>query len=470
MDSVKEKRLARGSSNKINMCHGPILPLLIRFAVPLMITGILQVLFNAADIMVVGKFGSDHSLAAVSSTGSLTSLIVNLLIGLSVGTNVLCARFFGAGEKRSLSDTVHTSLMMSLIIGVFLTVFGLLFSEPLLKMMSVPDEVLPLAALYMRIYFCGMVPSLVYNFASAVLRAVGDTKRPMYFLTLSGVLNVLLNLLLVIVFRMDVAGVAIATIASQTVSAVLTVICLMRETEDIRFVPKKLRIDKRILPQIIAIGLPAGLHSTMFSLANVVVQSSLNTFGADIIAGSGAAGSIESLLFTSLGAIYQAVVAFTSQNYGRYNFKRIWKAQLIGQTMVYTFGLVLCLATVYFAEPLLSLYADKPAEIAAGVDKMRKIGLFVFVYASSDVAIGTLRGMGCSLTPMITSLICVCGARILWIATVFQLPQFHNVSGLYASFTVSYFLSLAVQFPCMLVFYRKKKKKYGHLYNPATNE
>jgi len=469
LDSVKEKRPVKGASNKINMCDGAILPLIIRFAVPLMITGILQVLFNAADIMVVGNFGSDHSLAAVSATGSMTSLIVNLFIGLSVGTNVLCARFFGAKDDKSLSETVHTSITLSLIIGTLLTVVGLVFSEPLLRLMSVPEEVLPLSTLYMRIYFCGMIPSLVYNFASSVLRAVGDTKRPMYFLTLAGVLNVLLNLLLVIVFKMDVAGVAIATVASQTVSAVLVVICLMRETEDIRLHIKKLRVSMRILPQIIGIGLPAGLHSTMFSLANVVIQSSLNTFGPDVMAGSGAASSIESLLFTALGAIYQAVVAFTSQNYGRYNFKRIWKAHLIGQAIVYTFGLALCVITVIFAEPLLGMFADKPAEIAAGVDKMKKVGLFVFIYASSDIAIATLRGMGCSLTPMITSLICVCGARILWIATVFQLPQFHNVSGLYTSFTVSYFLSLFVQTACMIVFFRKKVKKYGHLYNPIEN-
>jgi putative MATE family efflux protein len=470
MEMIKRGRAVKCGSNKINMCEGPILPLLIRFAVPLMITGILQVLFNAADIMVVGKFGSDHSLAAVSSTGSITSLIVNLFIGLSVGTNVLCARFFGAKDDKSLSETVHTSITISIIIGAILTVVGLVFSEPLLRMMSVPEEVLPLAVLYMRVYFCGMIPSLVYNFASSVLRAVGDTKRPMYYLTLSGVLNVLLNLLLVIVFKMDVAGVAIATIVSQTVSAILTVIALMRETDDIRFEFKKLRVSKRILAQIIAIGLPAGMHSTMFSLANVVIQSSLNTFGPDVIAGSGASSSIESLLFTALGAIYQAVVAFTSQNYGRYNFKRIWKSQLVAQAIIYTFGFALCLITVYFAEPLMSLYASKPAEIAAGVDKMHRIGLFVFIYASSDVAVGMLRGMGCSLTPMVTSLLCVCGVRILWVMTIFQMPQFHNVSGLYTSFTVSYFCSLVVQVTCMVIFFRMKRKKYGHLYVPDVIE
>ena len=281
----KEKAPAkRRGSNKINMCEGPILPLLLRFAYPLLVTGVLQVLFNAADVMVVGNFGSDHSLAAVSSTGSITSLIVNLFMGLATGTNVLCARFFGAKDDRALSDTVHTSVLISLIIGAFLTLIGVVFAEPLLVMMLVPPEVLPLAVLYMRIYFLGMIPGLVYNFAAAILRSVGDTKRPMYFLTLSGVVNVLLNLLLVIVFRMDVAGVAIATVVSQTLSAVLTVICLMRESDDIRLSFGRLKVNAKRLWQIVAIGLPAGLHSTMFSLANVVIQSSINAFGAAVMA------------------------------------------------------------------------------------------------------------------------------------------------------------------------------------------
>lgn len=455
---VKPRKI-RGS-NKIDMCEGAILPLIIRFAIPLLITGILQVLFNAADIMVVGKFGSDHSLAAVSSTGSITALIVNLFIGLSVGTNVLCARFFGARDGKALSETIHTSMVVAVIIGAVLTFVGIVSSAPLLRMMAVPDEVLPLAALYMQIYFVGMIPSLVYNFASAVLRSVGDTKRPMYFLTLAGVINVLLNLLLVIVFRLDVAGVAIATIVSQTVSAVLCVICLFRESDDVKLCIDKLKITKQRLVQIIRVGLPAGLQSTMFSIANVVVQSSLNPFGAAVIAGSGAAGSIESLLFTALDSIYQAIVSFTGQNFGQRSYKRILRAQFWGQVIVYTFGLALCVLAVVFAHPLISLYADKPDEIAAGVDRLRVLGISVFIFASSNVAVATIRGLGYSLTPMITSLICVCGARLLWIATIFKLPQFHTVSGLYAAFPVSYILSLVVQSVCLVFVYRNAVKRY----------
>ncbi|MBR2460751.1 MAG: MATE family efflux transporter [Clostridia bacterium] len=461
MEEKEKVPLKKRNTTKLDMCEGPVLPLLVKFAAPLLVTGVLQVLFNAADIMVIGNFGSDHSLAAVSATGALTALIVNLFVGLSVGSNVLCARFFGASDKKALSDTVHTSILFSVIIGALLTLVGVFMSEPMLAMMSVPTEVLPLAALYMRVYFLGMIPSLVYNFASAILRSVGDTKRPMYFLTLSGVLNVLLNLLLVIVFNMDVAGVAIATLVSQTVAATLTVICLMRESDDIRLIPKKLKISFRRFTQILSIGLPAGLHSTMFSLSNVVIQSSLNTFGADVIAGSGASGSIESLLFTALGSVSQAVVSFTGQNYGRHDFKRIRRAQLIGHAIVFTFGLALCALAVIFAEPLMSIYADNPAEIAAGVAKLRMIGIFVFVYASSDVAVAGMRGMGCSVAPTVTSLISVCGLRLFWIATVFQLPEYHNVAGLYASFPVSYVLSFIVQIACFILIFRKKSREYS---------
>ena len=447
------------------MCEGPILPLLLRFAYPLLVTGVLQVLFNAADVMVVGNFGSEHSLAAVSSTGSITSLIVNLFMGLATGTNVLCARFFGANDEKALSDTVHTSIVVSAVIGAFLTLVGVIFAEPLLVMMLVPEEVLPLAVLYMRIYFLGMIPSLVYNFAAAILRSVGDTKRPMYFLTLSGVVNVLLNLLLVIVFKMDVAGVAIATVVSQALSAVLTVICLMRESEDIRLSFSKLKVHFNRLSQIVSIGLPAGLHSTMFALANVVIQSSTNSFGSAVMAGSGASSSIESLLFTALAAISQAVVSFTSQNFGRHDYKRIVKAHFTAQAIIYTFGLALCILCVVFAEPLISLYAKEPLEIAAGVDKLQIIGGFVFIYASSDVVVATMRGLGCSLTPTVTSLICVCGARLLWIATIFQIEQFHTVFWLYASFPVSYVLSFVAQTVCLIFVFKSVKKRY-----PAAEE
>ncbi len=266
--------------------------------------------------------------------------------------------------------------------------------------------------------------------------------------------------MLVIVFKMDVAGVALATIASQTVSAVLTVICLLKEDGDVKLCINKLKITKNRLVQIIKIGLPAGLQSTMFSIANVVVQSSLNGFGSDIMAGSGAAGSVESLLFTALDAVYQAVVSFTGQNFGRRLYKRILSAQIWGQVIVFTVGFAMCVLAVVYAEPLVSLFADKPAEVAAGVDRMNMIALSVFIYASSNVAVATIRGLGYSLTPMVTSLICVCGARMVWIFTVFRMEEFHNVRGLYAAFPVSYILSFVVQVICLIFIYRNAKKRF----------
>ena len=456
--SAKVER--RRGSNKIDMCQGPILPLLARFALPLLITGILQVLFNAADIMVVGKFGSEFSLAAVSSTSSITSLLVNLFIGLSVGTNVLCARYFGAKDEKSLSETVHTSILLSVILGAGLTVAGIVLAKPLLTLMGVPKEVLPLSVLYMRLYFCGMIPSLVYNFASAVLRSVGDTKRPMYFLTLSGLLNVVLNLIFVMVFNMDVAGVALATALSQAVAATLTIICLIKETGGIKLTLSGLKMSARRLKEVVRIGFPAGLNSSMFSISNVVIQSSLNSFGPEVIAGNGAASSIESLIFTALASISQAVIAFTGQNFGKYDYKRIVRAHLWGQALVYTFGIALCVVAVMFSEPLLSLYADSPAEISAGAERMRVLASSIFIYSSADIAVATMRGMGCSITPTITSVLCICGVRILWVMTVFQIPQFHTVGWLYAAFPVSYALSLIVQMVFMIFMLRIMQKRY----------
>ena len=282
----------------------------------------------------------------------------------------------------------------------------------------------------------------------------------MYILTLAGVMNVVLNLIFVIALKMDVAGVAAATVISQTFSAVLTVICLMRESDGIRLSIKRLRIYGKRLYQIVAIGIPSGLHSTMFSIANVVIQSSINSFGPVAMAGNGASGSIESLIFTSLGAVSQAIVAFTSQNFGRYNYKRIVKAHLLGQAIMFTFGLALCVLAVVFAEPLISLYADSAEEIAAGVAKLRMIGVFIFIYAGSDIAVATMRGMGCSGTPTITAVICVCGIRLLWIATVFQIPKYHTLYGLYFAYPISYVLSFAVQVACMIIVYKRIKKRF----------
>lgn len=445
------------------------MPQLIKFALPLMVTGVLQVLFNAADIIIVGKFAenSERSLAAVGATGPLIALIVNLFIGLSVGTNVLCARYFGAKEHENLSKTVHTSMIVSVAIGILLMTIGFFGAEFFLSLMSVPPEALQLSTLYLKIYFLGMIPMLIYNFAAAILRSVGDTKRPMYFLLLAGVVNVLLNLLLVIVFHLDVAGVAIATVASHIISATLTVICLIRDDGSIKLCLSLLKCDRHKLMQIIRIGLPAGLQSTMFNIANVIIQSSLNAYDIAvtggtgvIVAGCSAASSIEGIVFTAMDSVYQAVVSFTSQNFGMRNYKRIKKAQLYGQALVIIVGVTLCAICFIFAEQLVGLYADKESieAITIGANRLRLVGGTCFIYGCSSIIVATIRGLGYSMIPMITSLICVCGARLVWIATAFQ--RWYDIYVLYMSFPISYVLSLIVQGICLIFVLKNVVKKY----------
>lgn len=463
--AVKKPR----TSTKMNMCEGPILKQLIKFAFPLLVTGILQVLFNAADMIVVGQFSANEELcvAAVGSTGSLVALIVNTFIGLSVGTNVLCARFFGAKEYDDLSKTVHTSIIVSLIVGALLTVVGFFGAEFFLTLMSTPSEVLPLSTLYLRIYFLGMIPMLVYNFSAAILRAVGDTKRPMYFLTTAGVVNVIFNLILVLGFHLDVAGVAIATVISQVISSILTVRCLIKDDGAIKLRLSALRVDKIKLMQIIRIGVPAGIHSAMFSISNVIMQSSINLYDVAITGGSGlivagcsAAGNIEGLSFTAMDSVYQSVVSFTGQNFGVRNYERIKKAQKYGQILVLILGVSLSALMCIFAEPLVSLYAgeDSAQVIEIGANRLRIVGGTSFIFGCSNIIIGTIRGLGYSVIPMITSAVCICGFRILWAYTVFQ--AWFDIYVLYACFPISYILSLIVQAICLIFVMRDVKKRY----------
>ena len=328
-------------SYTMDMCSGPLPGKIIRFAFPLMLSGILQRLFNAADIVVVGRFSGSEALAAVGSTGSLINLLVNVFIGLSIGTNVLAARYIGAQDAKNLSETVHTSILLSLVSGTILIFVGFFFAKPLLTLMGSPAEVLDQAALYMKIYFAGMPVNMLYNFGSAVLRALGDTKRPLYFLMIAGVVNVCLNLIFVIVFHMGVAGVAIATVASQLVSAVLVTICLIRADGPYRLDPKRLHIHKDKLIAMIKIGLPAGLQGAIFSISNVLIQSSINSFGAIAMAGNTAAGNIEGFIYTSMNALYQANLSFTSQNLGARKYSRLNRISVICCLMVTVVGLTM---------------------------------------------------------------------------------------------------------------------------------
>ncbi len=445
---------------EIDMCSGPILKKMLSFTLPLMFSSILQLLFNAADIVVVGRFAGDDSLAAVGSTSSLINLLTNLFVGLSIGANVTAARFYGAKRNDELSKTVHTAMMLSLISGLLLTVIGLVGAEKMLVLMQTPPEVLELAALYLRIYFAGIMANMVYNFGSALLRAVGDTKRPMYYLLASGVINVILNLIFVIIFKMDVAGVALATVISMVISATLVVRCLMREEGGIRFIPKSLGIDMQKLGLILKIGLPAGFQGMVFSLSNVVIQSAVNTFGNTVVAGNSAAGNIEGFVYVAMNSFYQATISFVSQNFGAGQYKRINRIVITGQICVLCVGLLLGNLAVIFGEQLLGIYSDSPEVIAAGMVRMRIICCIYALCGMMDVMVGALRGIGYSVMPMIVSLIGACGLRLLWIATVFQIPEYHYIETVYISYPITWFLTFAAHVICYIWARGRVRRKY----------
>ena len=444
---------------EIDMCSGSILPKMLRFALPLMLSGILQLLFNAADVVVVGRFAGDNSLAAVGSTTALVNLLVNFFIGLSVGANITAARFRGAGDKEGLRQTVHTSMLVGLISGIFLAVLGTSLAGTLLGWMQSPPAVRELAALYLRIYFLGMPAALLYNFGAAMLRATGDTKRPLYFLLAAGVLNVALNLFLVIVCHMGVAGVAIATVVSQVVSATLVVLCLLRHPGDIRLELRQLRIWPQRLKEILRIGMPAGLQSVLFSLSNVVIQSSINGFGETVIAGSAAAGNIEGFVYICMNAFYQANISFTSQNIGAGRYERIRPILLRAVACVFVVGLTVSSLAVGFGPQLLGIYSDSPDVVAAGMERMMVVCLPYVLCGLMEVTAGSLRGIGYSVLPMLITLMGACGLRLLWVATVFQIPAFHTVQTVYFSYPISWVLTTAAQLIGFAVAWKRMRRR-----------
>lgn len=458
MSSKIEQNSKNSQSNKkyeIDMCNGPILGKMLMFAVPLMLSSMLQLLFNAADVVVVGKFAGDNSLAAVGCTGSLINLLINLFVGLSVGANVMAARHYGAKQEDELSKTVHTAIMLAIIGGAILTVVGMVFTGPILKLMSTPEPVLPLATLYLRIYFGGMLANMIYNFGSAILRAVGDTRRPMYYLSFAGVVNVILNLIFVIVFKLDVAGVAIATVISQCISAILVIRCLIREKGAIHLDIKALRVDRKEFSNILRIGIPAGLQGCVFSLSNVVIQSSINGFGETVVSGSAASSNLEGFVYVAMNSFYQATLSFISQNFGAGRFSRIKRVMLCGLGCVTVAGLALGNLEVAFGRKLLSIYTSSPEVIEAGMIRMRINNTLYCLCGMMDVMVGVLRGIGYSVMPMIVSLVGACGTRLLWIATVFQIERFHRIETVYIAYPISWFLTFMVHFICFLVVRRK---------------
>ncbi len=423
------------------MTTGAIFPKLVKFAVPLILSSVLQLLFNAADIVVVGRYAGDNSLAAVGSTSSMVNLMVNFFIGLGVGCNVVAANFLGAGKKEELNKTVHTTMVLSLIGGVILTAIGIIFSRRILIIMSSPKEVLPLSTLYLKVFFGGIVATVIYNFGAALLRAKGDTKRPLYILLLAGVINVILNLIFVIFFHMDVAGVAFATVLSQIFSAACVVLILAREEDEFHLDFKKLRIDRAILVRIIKIGLPAGFQGMLFSFSNMIIQSSVNSFGAVMVAGNSAAQSIEGFVYISMNSFAQGTLTFASQNLGAQKFHRIRQLVAIAECIVTAVGLVLGMTALFFGRNLLGIYSSSADVVDAGMLRLSVILATYCTCGMMDCMASAIRGVGHSVMPMIVTLVGACGLRMVYIFTFFQIPRFHTFRSIFYSYPLSWIVT-----------------------------
>lgn len=447
---------SQGKKYEIDMCNGPLLGKILLFTLPLMLSGILQLLFNAADMVVVGRWVGSNALAAVGSNGPLINLLVNVFLGLSVGANVMVARFYGARQKRELSEMLHTALLTALVSGVFLIFLGVFIAPVALKAMGSPDEVLPQSVLYLRIYFFSMPAMMLYNFGSAILRAVGDTRRPLYYLTIAGVINVILNLIFVIGFSMGVAGVALATTVSQVVSAGLVLNCLMTTKEDYRLDIKSLRIVPSKLFAMARIGIPAGLQGAVFSVSNILIQSSINSFGATAMAANSASSNLEGFVYTSMNTLHQTSVSFVSQNYGARQYKRIGMIALQCVGMVTVIGLIMGNGMYLAGGLLLRLYATEEAVITMGLRRLLLVSCPYFLCGVMDTLVGCIRGIGYSVLPMIVSLSGACLFRIIWVYTVFQ--SNHTLDTLYISYPISWMLTGLVHLGCFIILYTKLKK------------
>lgn len=450
MDNTKEKNN--------DLTSGPLTIKIIKFIIPLMLTGILQLLYNAADSIVVGHYDGSSALAAVSSVGALINLLVNAFMGLSVGAAVVVAQDYGAKDYEGVSKTVHTSYLISIIGGIVVGAIGLIFSRQFLIWMESPEDVLPLSTEYLMIYFAGTPANMAYNFGASILRSVGDTKRPLYFLTISGLVNIVLNLVLVIVFHMGVAGVAYATIISQILSAVMVIVYMMKSKDCVRFVPKNMRIYGDKLKKMLYIGLPAGFQGTVFSLSNVVIQSAVNSFGSLVMAGNGAASSLEGFTYTAMNSVYQASLTFVGQNVGAKKYNRINKVQGVCLVLVTIIGLVFGVTTYCLGEPLLSIYLpNDPEAIPYGIIRMSYIALPYFLCGMMEVMVGGQRGMGMSFIPMINALLGSCVLRIVWISTVFAADP--TLFTLYISYPISWIVTTLAHTVFYFVKLHSLKKK-----------
>ncbi len=442
---------------EIDMCNGTIMDKLISFSLPLMLSGILQLLFNAVDIVVVGRFTGSQALAAVGSTTALINLFINLFIGVSLGANVLAARYYAAGKQKEMSETVHTAMLFALISGCIMVLAGLFFSRGALELMDTPDDVISQAALYMKIYFMGMPFFMLYNYGAAILRAVGDTKRPLLFLVISGAANAALNLLLVIVFSMGVAGVAVATVISQCISCVMVLSCLIRTESSYQLSLKKLRIRPAYLLQIFQVGIPAGIQSTVITFSNVLLQSSVNSFGSTAMAGYTAANNIFGFLYTSINSVSQACMSFTSQNYGAGKKKRMDLVLRDCLILTVVIGLLMGGGAYLFGPELLHIYTSDEAVIACGMEILLYTTVTYFLCGIMDLIPGALRGMGRSAVPMLLSVIGTVGTRIIWIYLIF--PAHRSLAVLFISYPVSWLATIIMQAACFFFVRRNVHSK-----------
>lgn len=442
---------------EIDMCNGTIMDKLVSFSLPLMLSGILQLMFNAVDIIVVGRFAGSQALAAVGSTTALINMFVNLFMGISLGTNVLAARFFAAGKDRQMSETVHTSIAFAAISGIVMVFVGIFFSKFALELMATPADVIGQSTLYMRIYFMGMPFFMLYNYGAAILRAVGDTKRPLIFLIISGVINAVLNMILVIVFHLTVAGVAIATVFSQMISCILVLRCLYRSEGSYQFRFSKLMLKGCYLKQIFQVGVPAGIQSTVINFSNVLLQSSVNSFGSIAMAGYTAANNILGFLFVSINSVTQACMSFTSQNYGVRKWKRMDKILVDCMILSMIVALVLGGGSYIFGSQILRIYTENEEVIRCGMEILSYTTLTYFLCGFMDLFPGAMRGMGFSAAPMMLSIVGTVGTRIVWIFGIF--PRYRSLSVLFISYPVSWILTIAMQVVCFFIVRRKVHEK-----------
>ena len=445
-----------GKRKALDMTNGPFLKKIFIFAIPLVFTGLLQLLYNSADTAIVGKFAGAEALAAVGSTGSLINLIINIFMGMSMGAGVMAARYIGAGDEKRVSKCVHTAIPLGLISGIIVAIIGFFFSESMLRLMQVPEEVIGLSSVYLKIYFMGAPGSLLYNFGASVLRASGDTKRPLYILAASGLVNVILNLILVIPFKLSVVGVAVATIVSQYLTAVIVIIHLMKTGSVIRLNPKKIRMDKREFICIIRIGIPAGLQNSLFSISNVIIQSAVNSFGDVAMAGIAAGSQFDGYIYTCTNAIAQTAMTFTSQNVGAEKYKNIGKVSRYCLAIATVVAVVMSAFGYVFREQIVWIFANDPDVIAIGAQRLAQVIPFYVFCSLQDVTASQIRGLGKSLEPMIISLVGVCGVRLGWIFLI--LPENFSLIDLYWAYPLSWAIAFFVLFATFLVLKAKMMK------------